>query len=233
MSIATKIQKLTKMLFPTGRAFRVHGDKEKLYRALSLSEARAYEDALSILDSVLPDNDNFTVDDAGMWERKLGMIDGTGVALADRKLAIKRKMNHPGNIPARQNYLYLEGQLQAAGFNVYVHENRFDLYPDSYETQNPYVLYGSSGWYSNTHGTFLHGENIHGIYYSNIIANSITAEGDLDFDIGANLRSTFFVGGQTVGTFANVDALREAELRQLILKIKPVQAVGFMFINYI
>lgn len=235
MSTEDKILKLARQLLPTGRAFRmpVGGDMEKLTRAFAASEARGYDDAVAILSSILPDSSAFSEEDASDWERRLGLIDGTGVALADRKLAIKRKMNHPGDVPARQHYLYLEGQLQAAGFDVYVHENRFDVYPNSYETQNPLTLYGSSGWFDNSHGTFLHGENILGQYYLDIVANSITTEGDSNFNIGANMRSTFFVGGQTIGTFANVDALREAELRQLILKVKPVQTVGFMFINYI
>jgi hypothetical protein len=235
MSIATKILKLTKGLYPQGRAFKVSGGSnlEKLHRAFAVSETQAYNDACSILNNILPDNSNFTTGDASQWEERLGMINGDAVALADRKLAIKRKMQHPGNIPARQHYLYLEGQLQAAGFSVYVHENRFDLYPDTYETQNPRTIYGSSGWVTNLHGTFLHGQALHGQYYSDIIANSIASEGDLSFNLGSNLRSTFFIGGQTLGTFANVDAEREAEFRQLILKIKPVQTVGFLFINYI
>lgn len=234
MSIASKILKLTKQLYPTGRAFKVASGStlERLHEALGVSEAQAYNDACSILNNILPDNSNFTTGDASQWEARLGMINGDSVALADRKLAIKRKMQHPGNIPARQHYLYLEGQLQAAGFNVYVHENRFDVYPDTYETQNPRTLYGSSGWFSNLHGTFLHGQALHGQYYSDVIANSITQEGDRGFLIGDNLRFTFFIGGQTLGTFASVDADRQAEFRQLILKIKPVQTVGFLFINY-
>ena len=234
MSDEDKILKLAKMLLPTGRAFKMPpgGDMDKLYRALAASEARALTDARSILSSILPDNDGFTADDASDWERRLGLIDGTGVALADRKLAIKRKMNHPGDIPARQNYLYLEGQLQAAGFDVYVHENRFDVYPDSYETHNPITDYGAPASYRQ-YGQFQYGQVNYGAYYANIVVNFIEEEMDVGFRLGDNLRSTFFVGGQTVGTFANVDTLRKDEFRQLILKIKPVQTVGFLFINYV
>ncbi len=121
--------KLTKRLYPSGRAFRIvsGSTKEKLHSALAESENQAYTDALGVLDSILPDNPNFTTEDATDWERRLGLITNQFVPLSDRMLAIKRKMNHPGTIPARQHYKYIEGQLQAAGFNVIVTENRFPL----------------------------------------------------------------------------------------------------------
>src|SRR5690606_32537660 len=105
---------------------------------------RAYADALKIQDAQLPDNDGFTADDATDWERRLGMIYSPLVPLADRKLAILRKMNHPGTIKARQNWLYVEGQLRAAGFDVYVHENRFDDGMGGYDTKTPVELSGGS-----------------------------------------------------------------------------------------
>lgn len=235
MSALSKILILTKQLFPQGRAFRIPAgsDAEKLHTSLSKQEAELHDDGLSIFNSILPDNDQFTATDSSDWERRLGLISSSSVSLADRKLAVARKMNHPGEIKARQHYLYLEGQLQAAGFDVYVHENRFPLYPSGYETQNPRDVYGPTGWVSNQHGQFRHGQRRHGQYYSDMVVNHIDVELDKKFKIGSNLKYTFFVGGETIGTFANVDADRRLELRQLILRIKPVQAVGYLFINYI
>jgi hypothetical protein len=233
MTVVDKILKLTKSLYPTGRAFKmpVGGDLEKLHQGLSLSEARAYGDALSILNSALPDNSDFTAEDATDWERRLGLITNEAVSLSDRKLAIIRKMNHPGNIPARQNYRYLEGQLHAAGFNVYVFENRFSDGMGGYETEDPLVIGGIGT--NNQHGDNQHGDNQHGPSFLNLVANSIEEEPDTFFNVGSNLRSTFFVGGTPIGTYADVDLERKAEFRQLILKIKPVQTVGFLFVNYI
>lgn len=124
MAVIDRIKKLSKSLFPTGRAFKmpVGGSFEKLMSGLAASEERAYEDALSILDSAIPDNDNFTEEDAAQWERRLGLIVGSGT-LEQRKQAIIRKMNHPGIVKARQHRLFLETQLQAAGFEVGVIEN--------------------------------------------------------------------------------------------------------------
>lgn len=234
MSVKDKIIQLTKQFYPTGRAFKMpfDGVLDKLHQGLAESEARAYEDALSILDSALPDNENFTVDDATDWERRLGLITNDAVPLSTRKMAIIRKMNHPGTIPARQHYLYLQGQLQAAGFDVYVFENRFPISPSGYETRTPQEVTGGVG-NEIQHGDIQHGDSQHGTQLFDLVVNSLNAEFDSIFNIGANLRSTFFIGGNPIGTFANISAAREAEFRQLILKIKPVQTVAYLFINYI
>lgn len=236
MYIQDQILTLTKQLYPKGRAFKmpVGGDLEKLHKALLVSEAQAFEDAKSILSDLLPDNDDFSEDDATDWERRLGMITNTSVSLEDRKLAISRKLNFPGRVAARQSHLYMQQQLQAAGFDVYVFENRFPDYPSGYITKDPVEVSGDSSILQDlNHGEFNHGEQNHGGIYNNIIANSITQEGDRYFDIAGNFRRTFFIGGNPVGSFADVPAEREAEFRQLILNIKPVQTVGFLFINYV
>lgn len=236
MSIVSKIKNLSLQLFPTGRAFwvKVDSDKDKLLNALAASEARAYSDALSLFDSIIPDNTNFTADDATMWEIRLGMITNILVPLEDRKDAIRRKMNHPGTIRARQNYRYLEGQLQAAGFDVYVHENRFPDGFGGYVTKTPTVFsLLPFPIRSYMHSPFVqHGQIQHGASFGNKVVNHIEESIDNYFSIGSNLRSTFFIGGQTAGSWATVDANRKNEFRQLILKIKPVQTVGFTLINY-
>lgn len=230
-----KIVSLTKQLYPTGRAFKMpkFGYLDKLHNALAESENQAYSDAVSILNSMLPDNDGFTADDATDWERRLGLITNESVSLADRKLAIIRKINHPGTIPARQNYLYLQGQLQAAGFDVYVYENRFPDGGGGYETYNPLTVSGGAGSFAYQHGDLQHGDFQHGAAFQNICVNHIDEAEDWLFNIGSNLKSTFFIGGTPIGTFANIDANRKREFRQLILKIKPVQTVAYLFVNYI
>jgi hypothetical protein len=235
VSVTQKLINLTRQLYPTGRAFKMPEDGilHRLHTALGISEESAYNNALAILNSILPDNSAFTADDATDWERRLGMISNPNVSLADRKAAIIRKMNHPGNILGRQHYLYLQGQLQAAGFDVYVYENRFDDGSGGYETRNPLVVSGGTGSATRRHGMFRHGMFRHGVYYRNIIANHIDEDQDWQFSTGDNLRSTFFIGGSTLGAFADVDEERKNEFRQLILRIKPVQTVGFLLVNYI
>lgn len=229
---------ITKRLYPKGRAFRIPTGSllEKMHKGLIVSENLSLESAISVLDSILPDNANFTTDDATDWERRLGLISNPLTILADRKAAILRKMNHPGTIPARQHWLYLESQLQLANFNVYVYENRF-LSGGNWITKTPAEFTSSAIAGQAVHmfdSSYLeHGQVQHGGHFNKIIANSIEASIDASFNIGNNYKSTFFLGGPTAGSFVNLEISREQEFRQLVLKIKPAQSVAFIFINFI
>lgn len=249
--IEDKILKLTKQLYPRSRGFKIINGSwyEKLHIALNKSEARAYADASSILNSILPDNDGFTADDATDWERRLGLISNPAVPLEDRKLAIKRKMNHPGTIKARQHYLYIQGQLQAAGFNVYVYENlsgtdiadfivvpdvgELDEYElDEIELGDAISVYPDLFVVAELDTVDLGAAELNDYIYTNKVVNSIPESGDAFFNVGETLRSTFFIGGNPAGTFADVPLVRRDEFRQLILKLKPVQSVAYLLINY-
>jgi hypothetical protein len=157
-------------------------------------------------------------------------------------LAILRKINHPGTIPARQNWEYMQQQLQAAGFDLYVHENIFSDGMGGLETRTPYEILGDSAsdivglWEHGSfaeHGEIEHGDFTSGSVYNDCVANYIDYTKDEFFDTGDNLRNTFIISSQYPEFFADVDSVRREELRQLILQIKPVQTVGFLFINYI
>lgn len=241
MTIGDQIKKLIRQLLPTGRAWNVpeDGPHDKLITALSLSQARLAADVEGLLDSILPDNDNFTADDATRWEERLGLITNEAVSLADRKLAIRRKMNHPGKIPARQNYGYLQDQLQAAGFNVYVYENIFSDGMGGFVTMNPTDIIGPNNVgiaiHSDDceHGDHIeHGDSTSGAVYEDCVANYINELLDAWFDTGDNLRNTFFIAGPYIDQFADVPEERKEEFRQLILRLKPLQTVAFLFVNY-
>lgn len=227
----------------------VNGYKEGLHNALALSEAQAITDSKAVLNSILPDNDLFTEDDATDWERRLGLISNPDVDLADRKLAIKRKMNHPGTIKARQHKLYIQGQLQAAGFNVFVHENIPEIPPIYFISDSTYGQLGDGQLGDFELGNFftVHADMVHfiqlgdvqlgdaqlgGYYWKEKVVNFITWQQDLFFSTGTNYRSIFFIGGEIPGTFADVNPEREAEFRQLILKLKPAQTVAYLLIKY-
>ena len=245
------IRKLTKQLYPTGRAFKMPsgGTLDRVNMALAVTEAQAFEDARAILYAILPDNANFTAEDAAQWETRLGLITNPATPLVDRKAAIIRKMNHPGTIPARQHYLYIQRSLQLANFNVYVQENISGLPPEDYINAGSYIStefgafeYGEYEYgYSSVpvinvpfeYGQFEYGQIAYGGGYNNLVANYIDANLDASFDVGGSFRSSFFIGGATFGSFANIDANREQEFRQLILKLKPVNTVAFIFVNYI
>lgn len=236
MSVLDRIKILTKQLYPTGRAFKMPKDSifQKLHDGLAESEKRAYDDAVSILDSTIPDNNNFSEDDATDWERRLGLITSSGVSLANRKLAILRKYNHPGDIRARQYYLFLQKQLRDAGFDVYVHENRFPYGDGTYYTLSPLNIDPGYPIVANQYSPFVqYGQTQYGGSLGNKVVNHISESLDNAFVIGSNFRQTFFVGGPYLGDYANVPLNRKDEFRQLILRTKPVQTVGFLFINYV
>lgn len=225
------IRQLWNQLFPTGRAYRtpVGSFKEKLRNGISNSLKQTADDSYSVLYSILPDNENFTEEMATRWEGLLGLITNPSVPLADRKQAIIRKMNHPGNILARQSRDYIESQLQLAGFDVYVYEN--------IPAQNPGTFFGPG-----LSGIAEHSDMVehmetgmeHGslLLWNDVVANSINWEEDQYFDIGQNLKCTFFICGSMTGVFADVTQERRIELRQLILRLKPTQAIAYLGINY-
>ena len=272
--------KLTKRFYPKGRAFRIPsgGLLEKMHEGLIVSENTALTNALSILDSAIPDNDNFTNDDATDWERRLGLITNLSTPIFDRKLAIIRKMNHPGTIKARQHYLFLERELRNAGFDIRIYENRFETPAFIYESlgvsemgiaemgaelpnPNKYEVLDPNSFFSGLSvlGVAEMGENEmgDGINYS-LIANYLEEDLDNTFfstltdfvrpefnvaemgnaEMGGTftylqaLRSSFFVSGVTESTMANILLTRKEEFRQMILRIKPVQSVGILLINY-
>lgn len=227
-----KLTSLTKQLYPTGRAWKLpfDGVLDRLHKALYISEEQAYNDATSILNCILPDNANFTVQDANDWEIRLGLVPNNFISLDDRKLAIARKLNQPGIAPAKSNWRYLQKQLRDAGFDVYVHENIFLPGP---VTKTPFELTGDASFMSALqYGDGQYGDFQYGGKFTKFVANHISETLDWQYNL-TNLRKTFFIGGVNVGDFANVDVTRKDEFRQLILTIKPVHTVGFLLINYI
>ncbi len=127
MSTLDKFKALTRQLYPTGRAFKMPFQSffEKLNNGLSTSEVRAFDDCRSILDSALPDNDNFTADDATAWERRLGLIVDPPIPLSDRMLAIRRKMGYT-DVVGRQSLEFIQKELRSAGFDVHLRERLFN-----------------------------------------------------------------------------------------------------------
>lgn len=234
MNFFDQIIQLTKQLLPTGRAWKVPvgGDFEKLIRALAVSEAQFYEDARSILHSLLPDNDNFTEDDATDWEERLGLITNVLVPLAERKLAIKRKLAYPGKNPAKSHFKYIEDQLQKAGFNVYVYENIFPVYPTGFESVSPVTINPNIFSEFQLNDQQLGNLQLGG-YINNQVINHISEDVDLQFDVGNNFRCSFFISADPLGTYADVPLARKDEFRQMILRLKQVQNVAYLFINYI
>ena len=220
---AAKILQLTRQLYPRGRAFKMAVDSylESFHKGIAESEKRFYNDSISILDTIIPDNDNFTEEDARDWEIRLGLIVNDSLDLESRKLAIKQKLNYPGTTSGRQSAAFLQKVLNDAGFDVYVHENNPTQDPDFWtDWEFDEIEFGEY----EMHGKIQEGK---------IIANHINEAQDSLFAVGSNLKFTFFIGGENIGDIADVDILRKDEFRQLILKVKPAHTVGLLYINYV
>lgn len=237
MDVRAKISALVKRLYPDGHANRVLDGsfKERLHKALGNSIAEWVDNATDILNHQLPDNDIFNDDDATIWEKRLGIYRELPLSLSDRIKAIVRKLNHPGVVKARESRIFMEWSLRQAGFDVYVYENRFEITPGVFTTYTPSDLLGYSAMDAEC-GAFEYGELEYGssadLSGVTVIANYVDEEKDRHFPI-TNYKPTFFIAGPTAGEFATVTATRKIEFRQTILLLKPLQTVGFLFVNYI
>lgn len=223
---------LVRELYPSGRAFNMpeKGVFENLHKALNVSFMRLVNDARLTIDSTIPDNGNFSAEDAELWEYRLGLFINPPISLEARKQAIKRKMSYPSNMKARQHPLFLQHQLQIAGFNVYIHENRFYESGELIYKRPDEII--DLGFEPTQHG----GDSQHGLGTQHgsagfeVIANKIGTE---SYGVGENnLWATFFIGGEQLGQMAAVPENRKNEFRELVLKLKPAHTVAFLFINY-
>lgn len=219
---------LARQLYPTGRAWWMqnNGVFDNLHKAINRSFIRVLNDSDLTIDSCFPDNENFDVNDATLWEYRLGLITNTSLSLELRKDAILRKMAYPKGIEARQNKLFIESQLRLAGFDVYVHEN---LPP----YQTPDEIVALSLELTQHGGNTQHGIGTqHGYVSFDVIANEAIVKET--FSVGSeNLWSTFFIGGENLGDMAIVPSNRLIEFKELVLKLKPAHTVCFTFINFV
>lgn len=226
-SLADIMANLAIDLYPTGRAFTMQkgGIADSMHVALNRSFIRLVNSGFSVLDSNLPDNENFDADDCLLWEYRLGLRTNEALPIQDRRDAILRKMSRGRNVPARQGKEYIEYQLRIAGFDVYVHENTIP-----YKTPED-IIAGSSN-IAQHGGDSQHGIGMqHGATSIQLIANLSTP--NESFSVGSeSLWAAFFIGGAVLGESAIVDANREQEFRELVLKLKPAHLVAYTFINF-
>ena len=222
------LSSLTTQLYPTGRAFNQNeGSVLKSFNdAINSSFFEVISAAKNLININLPDNAEFLEEDANLWEYRLGIPTNSQVSLDLRKNAIRRKMGHPNNVKARQGSLFIQDQLNQAGFNVYVHENisPYKTPLDIIAISVSEVQHGGSSQHSNSYQ--------HGGEGFDVIANSIEAIEIYNVS-EASLWATFFIGGPVLGDTAAVPVSRLREFKELVIKLKPAHTVAFTFLNYI
>ena len=227
---------LSSDLYPTGRAWDLSdgSDLNLLHQAFNLSFERLKADSDSLINFLLPDNNEFSVEDARYWENKYGLISNENLSLSLRKEILLRKISFPGRFKTRQNILYINEQLEVYGFDVKAYENKFfDVNGNIYYKSASDVFLSSLAQVQHGDET-QHGEGTqHGSGNFDLIANSYFDE---NYSIGGdeNLWATFFIASKSsLEEQGYISSSRKREFRELILKLKPAHLVAFTFINYI
>jgi hypothetical protein len=224
--IVTELANLVDQLYPTGRAFYKPkgGTFDLLHDAINLSFLRFINEYTNLINASIPDNENFTKEDASFLEYKYGLTDRTGNDLDFRKSALRRKIGHPNNIKPRQSKNFIENQLRISGFNVRVFENT-----PPYKT--PSEVGGTIVDTTQHGGDTQHGGGtFHGGVTFQVIANKIDA--DESYGVGANLWASFFICGENLGENAIIEGSRRDEFRELVLKLKPAHLAAYYFVNF-
>jgi len=220
-------------LYPTGRAWYMKkgGVFDRIHKAIDRSFIRLLEDGRYTLDSVFPDNENFDINDCRLWEYRLGLITNETLSVSVRREAIRRKIAYPNNVKARQHPLFIQSQLQSAGFNVWIHENKF-FEGGEWVYKTPAQITSTSITVTQHGGDTQHGGGTqHGFTGFDVIANQ--ARPNESFSVNdESLWATFFIGGEILGDAAIVPESRQIEFRELVLKLKPAHTVVFTFIAY-
>ena len=225
-----------------------------LHKSINRTFTRAWGDLKQVYSDIFPNDPNFTIDDAHDWYRRFGMYDSGSVSLPAMKLALLQRMSWPQVPLNRQNYLYIQQQLQAAGFPVYVFENRWWNGSD-WVTKSPSSFVGTLSGVALCASATRVGMYRCGQDYTNNLkcVNYLEQVGDSGFDVGANYRCVFFISSATFGggtrvssgtrvgsathigantLYARVPLARKQEFKQLLIKLKPAHTVGYLFVNY-
>jgi len=241
--IGNQLLSLFKQNTPKGRAYNVpdRGDLQKLQVALNESLEDAYINAQGLFDSLLPDNPNFTdgtVDpldnDCNDWERRLGLkqwgVTTVGVTPTrlERMAAIAAKMGYPGNNAVRLTAEYMQEQLQAAGFMVFVYDNPLNRSPSEVFGVPTSLAYLDTFYLDEAYlGDEWADEGI------TVVANYIEEELDAMFDPGANWHGIFYIASTLTDVPAEVPLIRKAEFRQMILRLKAQHLAAFLNVVYV
>jgi hypothetical protein len=209
-------------LLPDGAAWRLLAEKKlrQLFEAL----AEVFASLRLFVDLVYEDRLPETTRELAEWERQFG-LEGTGLEDA-RRLALAAEWKATGG----QSPRYLQDLVQAAGFDVYIHEwwEPPNVAPRTVRNPRDYTS-------DPTYGTTQCGEVLAqcgepAAQSNRFLANEPGYLVNDDLSRGAPpiipddpAVWPYFVywGGATFGDFAVIDAARRAEFERLLLKVCP------------
>ena len=209
-------------LLPSGRAWKLAA--EKLLTRLIDGLAGGPEDARVFIDEVFEDLWPDTTRELPVWELQFG-LPGTGTELERRS-----RLTAAWRATGGQSPRYLQDVLQAAGFDVYLHEwwssgppwvardpRSYTDQPLIGTTQHGEPL-AQCGEPSATHNAFL--ANDPGYLVNLDLTRRAPAPVPEDPDTWPYF---LYVGGETFPDRAEVLASRRAEFEELLLRLFPAQ----------
>jgi hypothetical protein len=213
-------------LLPTGEAWRITIDKA--LRRLFAGLAPAGDDAKEFIDLVYLDRFPGTTRAIAEWERELGLNPAVTATEAARRQALAAEKAATGG----QSPAYIQGVLQTAGFDVYVHEwweppggtPWVERDPRDY-TDDPLggtvqcgEDFAECGDDDAQCDDFLVNDPH---YFANL---NLTNQAPPPIpDDPAKWRGFLYIGGELFGTSAEILPSRKAEFQRLIQKLKPAQ----------
>lgn len=211
-------------LLPTGEPFRLGANKAltKVLKGLAASGDDVRADAdLGYLD-LFPDSTR----ELEEWERQFGLNPAADASEADRRLLLAAEWRSTGG----QSAAYIQGVLQTAGFNVFVHE--WWASADPYVPRDPrdYVPSYSIGTVQCGAAVAICGNpraRCNGFTttdpkYWSTLTLSRNAPPPIPSD-SARWPYFLYIGGETFPDEAIVELSRKSEFQRLIQKLKPSQ----------
>jgi hypothetical protein len=220
-------------LLPRATAWRVTAEKK--LRSFLEGIAGPYDDAREFVDDVYDDLHPERTRELALWERQHG-LPGAGTE-AQRRQALAAAWQATGG----QSPSYLQSILQAAGFDVYVHE-WWSSGPSPYVARDPRD-------YTNQPlvGTVQCGELEAQCGEPNAQCNRFLAN-EVYYLVNRNLTNVapppvpddatkwpyfLYWGGETFPNPAPIPSARRAEFEELLLKICPAQQWLVTIVQYI
>jgi len=241
-------EQITKNLFPKGAAWSFTKDFTLLLNAIG----KNYEQIVASGESAAFITDAFktTLLDEMLFEYGISKNDLLDEKTQrDRLFAIQTALGAQGPD-------YLQDRLQAAGFNLYVHQVSVVGTPAAIFGEpeavfgEPDFVFGDAarvfspsellavGYYlifGEPEAVFGEPGMIFGQRGGDLIVNGSEYDDMIDIDLVPNNYNhfIFYIGGPFFGEFAQVPSSREDELERLILKYKPLHSWAGLFVNYV
>lgn len=220
-----------RLLLPRARAWRAAPGS--VLRAYIDGVGLALDDVRVYLDGVYQDRFPATTRELEEWEQQFGLL-GSG-SDQDRRSAIAAAWQATGG----QSPGYIQGVLQAAGFDVYVH--------DWWSSGPPYVARDPRSYTTPpTFGTAQCGEPLAQCGEPEAQCNTSLANEpgylvNLDLTYRAPpavpddpdaWRGFMYIGGPTFGDVAEVPLERRHEFERLVLKLRPLHLWVVTLVSY-